>query len=92
MWGTIDRPWQRWSEGLCLETFAAVIEVCRYLFFLAFAVDFFFASLLGGAGLKGCPQGMATSAPQSGHIFVSGFAMATFLLNYQSTSRLFFPR
>jgi hypothetical protein len=77
---------------MVLETFTAVIEASPYVFFLAFAVDFFFASLLGGAGLKGCPQGTATSAPQQGHIFVSGFAMATFLLNYQSTSRLLFPR
>jgi hypothetical protein len=66
------------------------IRSLAYLFFLGFAFGFLFASLTAAPGLKGCPQGavaMVTVAPHILH-----FAIATFLLNYQSTSRLVFAQ
>jgi len=79
--------------SLVLATFAAVIEVCPYLFFLAFAFGFLFASLTAPVTWKGigCPQGVAVAPVISAPHFLH-FGIATFLLNYLSTSRLVFPR
>ena len=77
--------------SLVLETFAAESKSSPYLFFLAFAFGFLFTSLTAPGGLKGVSAGVAvatvTVAPHTVH-----FAIATFLLDYQSTSRLVFPR